>query len=471
MMATLRYRLRLIAYQLTYGLPTPWEAFNALLGLIGAWQVIQIANSILLDLKLSTYGVTGLLLACVLGVLWWRLGCRPQRVFSQAARDDQLAERLHADLQRGLRNEDALETLLGLYLPLVDQAQGSREVSWRFPPDRNGRPLLSIMLAVDPDSPNPLSVCGDPMRSADWTRRASRFAAERQAFMSRLRQQAGHANSVGDEAGDNAVLGEIEVDTSITLRVGAATYGQIVRTSDSLLQEFALFGFLSSAERGSRSLRVADRQLLRVLPWRRRIHKWDDSGLSVLLAPRGRAAGLGVSVATLCDGPGGTRALVGRRSSRVGTYPGVLHVVPAGMVNLHGVTEPTVELVEQTMLAEFLEECFDVGELDGTPLLHTAQVVRRHLHELGLADLRPRIEGIAIDLLNLRPEVCGSIDLRGRPELLERIRLCWEYAKFSAVELAPLAPDGIMCSRTDIVQSGGVALALVAARLESEGAA
>jgi hypothetical protein len=76
-------------------------------------------------------------------------------------------------------------------------------------------------------------------RDDSWQRRVSEFAPERQIFMNELRRSALLGNSFGDEEGENVVLEKIDCDDGLRLAITSATYGQIVRTSDSLINEFA----------------------------------------------------------------------------------------------------------------------------------------------------------------------------------------------------------------------------------------
>lgn len=440
---------------------------------MGAWQIFQAIFSHLVVGSTTPFVLVALSIAIV-GVIWWRLGCRPQRIFRQAARDDRNAERLRLDLRRGMANDAAYDSLVPLYREIVEGGEPDR-IPWEFFRDADGKNVLAVAVPFWSDDPNVARLTWGASRPGVWKDRTSRFAPERQLYMDRVRGQSVHANMVGDEEGYNAALSSLSLSKNLNIGVHRATYGQIVRTSDSLLHEFALFGFLSLDRSRGRHIRIPESKVLRLLPWRRQVHSWSGNKLDLLSSPEDRAAGLGVSVVAVVDCVDGVaRGLVARRSSKVGTYPEVLHVVPSGMVNLHGTRQVLDQqvldgLVETTILAEFLEECFDVMELDGTPLVDVQKVVQSHLVRLGLEGLRPTIAGIAIDLLNLRPEICAALDLRRFDGILDRIRLCWEYARHSQIERVLLSDSYANCQRSDFVQSGAAALWLVGKGIKGVG--
>jgi hypothetical protein len=288
-------------------------------------------------------------------------------------------------------------------------------------------------------------------------------------YMSTLRRDAFLGNPFGDEEGQNVILDRLGADGRLRAEVARASYGQIVRTSDALINEFSLFGYLldRSAVRGRpAALRLSGRRALSVLPWRRAVHSWDD-GTDLLLAPRGRASGLGVALVLQERRSGEATALLARRSPKVGTYPDVLHVIPSGMLNLRPTESATgsgaVRLLPRlTMLAEFLEECFDIAELSGHNQGNFRRQVDRELAQRGLTALRPRFSGLAIDLLNLRAEICGVLDLTEQPDLVDAFTTSWEYSHNEPLRRVSLARGSAAASRHEFVQSGLGALHLAA---------
>jgi hypothetical protein len=280
--------------------------------------------------------------------------------------------------------------------------------------------------------------------------------------MATIRRSAFLANQFGDEAGDNVVLAKISAAPRLAISVNTATYGQIVRTSDSLVNEFAAFADLASRSafrNKPRPLRFNGDDLLKVLPWRRQVHAWEDLD-ALLVAPRRRASGLGVSLALVDVEDGRASVFVARRSSSVGTYPDVLHVVPSGMMNSRAeaqqqhTAEELASLPRLTMMSEFIEECFDVEELSGHSVGNFAKRVEEKIDEFQLGDLDPVFTGLAIDLLNLRTEVCGVLDLSGHQAVVDAFNLSWEYTHTERLRRIDLEAATPAVRRTDFVQSG-----------------
>ena len=481
MIRLLRYRWRLVLYRLRLGLPSAFECVGLALAIVGTWQVIY-RVLLLVPLNTSRGQVATILSFLAVAVTFWiRLAHRPQAVFATAAKNESRAERLRTDLRDGMRSEVAYDNLKSVYEPLVAIINAELpDRSITIPTDANGQPCLVFVVRAKPDeSVDDLVRLDDAPRDPEWSRRTSGFASQRQQFMSVLRRNSSHGNPFGDEDGENLVLSELETKGRLRLRVGTASYGQIMRTSDALVHEFALFGRLcsgSSTGRTSRALRLSRRATLSVLPWRRQVHKWEPDGTSVLLAPRSRAAGIGVSVVVTRIEDGRTVAFVARRSSRVGTYPDVLHVVPSGMVSSHGEVAGRArplalrQVVKLTMLSEFLEECFDVEDLSGQPVHDVASLTGRELSKRGMTDIVPQLTGIAVDLLNLRNEVCARLDLTDHPDALVEFRLCWEYARFGNLESFDLSSGSRSFTRSDFVQSGLGCIALASMAINEQAA-
>lgn len=365
-------------------------------------------------------------------------------------------------MTEGMRSDFAYDNLVRLYSPIVDEvihAAPSARVEW--PADADRRRCLVITIA--PPRPQPLGGIIARLvapRDAEWSARVSRFAGERQAFMATMRRSVSLSNRFGDEAGLNIVLEELSTTPDLTMTVNTATYGQIMRTSDSLVNEFAAFADLaarSAFRKKPRPLAFGGEDLLRVLPWRRQVHHWDDRA-ALILAPRGRASGLGVSLALVDERDGRAAAYVARRSSVVGTYPDVLHVVPSGMMNARGDGQQAADeigsLPRLTMMSEFLEECFDISELSGHSLGNFARRVDQEIDERQLGGLEPAFTGLAVDLLNLRTEICGVLDLTDHDSTVDAFNLSWEYAHTERLRRVELDDAVSAARRTEFVQSG-----------------
>ena len=462
--AVQRYRTRLLVARLSMGRPPTFQLINLALAIVGAWSVIyQVAK--LLPSDNTAFGLTfaGVIAAVVAATLiWLRLARRPQDLFMSAALSESRAEALRKSMVVGMTHDFAYENLVQIYVPVVhrvDHLLSSVQVNW--PTDITGRRCLVITIvpATQQKLDSIITGIAEP-RDAGWSDRVSRFAAERQAFMATMRRSVSLSNKFGDEAGANIVLEEISAAPNLTMTVNTASYGQIVRTSDSLVNEFAAFADLASrsAFRGRpRPLVFGGNDLLKVLPWRRQVHAWDDRA-ALLVAPRGRASGLGVSLALVNERCGSTSVYVARRSSSVGTYPDVLHVVPSGMMNARGDAQPAANelasLPRLTMMSEFLEECFDIAELSGHSVGNYAKRVDKLIDAHRLGDLDPVFTGLAIDLLNLRTELCGVLDLTGHDSIVDAFNLSWEYTHTEQLSQIDLETATQAVRRTEFVQSG-----------------
>lgn len=324
--AVQRYRMRLLVARLSMGWPSAFHLVSLTLAVIGAWTVIyQLAKLLPGDNTALGLTLVGGIAAVVAATLVWvRLARRPQDLFTSAARSESRAEALRTLMAEGMTHDFAYENLARLYAPVVDEVDRllpSAGVSW--PTDAAGRRCLVITIA--PSAPQELRglITGvEPPRDAGWVDRVKRFASERQAFMKTMRRSVSLSNKFGDEDGANIVLEKISAAADLAMTVNTATYGQIVRTSDSLVNEFAVWAHLASRSafrKRPRPLVFRGDDLLKVLPWRRQVHAWDNDQASLVLAPRGRASGLGVSLALVDESGGGASVYVARRSSKVGT--------------------------------------------------------------------------------------------------------------------------------------------------------
>jgi hypothetical protein len=447
------------------GLPPALQLVNLVLAIVGAWTVIYQFFKLLVPGNNSALGLTlAGIAACLIvaTLMWFRLARRPQDLFNAAARSEDRAEALRKSMVDGMTHDFAYENLARLYAPIVGQMEKSlpvAKVNW--PSDADGRKCLVITIA-SPAGQRLDEIITDieGPRGADWKRRVSEFAPSRQAFMATMRRSASLSNMFGDEAGANIVLAKISAAPELAISVNTATYGEIVRTGDSLINEFAVFASLASRtafRKKPRPLMFDGEDLLKVLPWRRQVHAWDDQD-ALLVAPRRRASGVGVSLALVDDQEGQASVFVARRSSNVGTYPDVLHVVPSGMMNARATARHTAEelaaLPRLTMMSEFLEECFDVAELSGHSVGNFAKRVEEKIEEFQVGGLEPVFTGLAIDLLNLRTEVCGVLDLTGHQSVVDAFNLSWEYTHTERLRRVDLGTTPTAVHRTDFVQSG-----------------
>jgi hypothetical protein len=481
----LRYRARLLRLRLRLIQVSRFDLFNLLLALVGAWTVVAAISQFLpLDSKPAITGFWVGAIICLFGLYWLMYARRPQDIFRLAAKSDVQSQQLRSWMTTGMQNDAAYAVLEELYEPLFRDLIARPEFAGtQWPEDARGRRALVLTLPTE-DNVTLDEILDDrvAVREPAWRSRVAGFAGERQALMATLRRDANLANPFGDEGGENLVLERLSGSPRIDLSAATATYGQIVRTSDALINEFALMGHLlerSAFRQRVVPLRLTGAQALRVLPWRREVHSW-DAGIDVLVAPKGRASGLGVSVALQLHSSDGkaVSAILARRSANVGTYPDALHVIPAGMINVHSPNPATDELgigrlPKLTMLAEFVEECFDVVELSGHSLGNFEARVWRELAGRGLTQVSPVFTGIAIDLLNLRTEICATIDLTDYRAVVDDFVVSWEFTHNEDLRRVNLAHGSAVTRREEFVQSGIGALHLAQLqlrRLAGEGA-
>lgn len=488
-----RYRLRLVRYRISLASRPPlFDILAFLLAILGASSAI--------NFLLSASSLDGLRLWAALasaaficsGAVIGRWSHRPQELFRLASATEEATERLRLDMQAGMRNDNAYDALYQIYDPIIEHTRARITKSapdrlLEVPTDSAGRRyLVAVVPATPKDSLDELiePECED--LPADWHYRTGRFAGERQQYMRRLRRSTKHGYAMGDEEGDNLALHSLKIGNSLSMRVVIATYGEIVRTSDSLLNEFAIFAFLAAQRATKRSgclsrlLKIGSaispnpRHTLKALPWRRQVHSWSPDQGALLIEPSGRAAGLGVAVAMLSSLPSGENAaFTTRRSSRVGTYPDVRHVVPSGMCNTRVDMRRTKRqvprgFVTMTMLGELLEESFDLDDASNYSTNDWESRISSELSFRGLHGVQPIFTGIAFDLLNLRPEICAQVATTSAAttDQAPSMKLCWEYTPLQHIESQPLAEIETDCPRTDFVQTGIACMAL-ARRLDS----
>ncbi len=483
-----RYRLRLLRYRTSLASRPPlFDILAFLLAVLGASSVINIAFS---ASPLRGVGLWAALLSAALicsGAIMRRWSRRPQDIFRLASATEETAERLRLDMRAGMRNDSAYDSLYRVYRPIIADTRAritklSPGRLLEVPTDSAGRGYLVAVIPATPD--DNLDELIEPdceETSPDWHHRTGRFAAERQQYMRRLRRSVSHGYALGDEEGDNLALHSLKLGDRLSMRVTIATYGEIVRTSDSLLNEFAIFAFLAAPRPISRCLSIwrflrigtaispNARHTLNALPWRRQVHSWSPDQGTLLIEPAGRAAGLGVAVAMLSSSPsGGSAVFTARRSSKVGTYPDVRHVVPSGMCNTRidmrrsSRTVPA-DFVTMTMLRELLEESFGLDEFSNYSTSGWESRIRTELALRGLDGIQPTFTGIAFDLLTLRPEICAQIVTSDEAGETPRMTLCWEYSPLQHIESQALADLETECPRTDFVQTG-IACAILARR-------
>jgi hypothetical protein len=500
----LRYRWRVLSYRL--GLlrtATPYEWLGIGLGIVGALSALGAGfRIVVVGLGASVaFAISGLIASLAVAAVSYLLSRKPA-LFKAAARDRRTTERMREDMRAGIQNEHARDAIEQMYSPIIGRvnrdlalAGTKRRFDFIAAGASKGPCLAVVMPAVRGEALGGLLSPEWKPRSREWALRNSSFAAERQLYMRRLRDLGPHQNPLGDEEGDNLILDEVvlnPVTGFLNMHVSIGTYGQIVRTSDALLNEFALFGYIGRDRsdelrpwskalaripllRVGKPVRLNAIDALRQLPWRRQVHEWAGSPSNILLRPVSRAAGLGVAVTMLKRGAAEPTAYVARRSSKVGTYPDVLHVLPSGMCNAKQDYRSSKEALRPdflhwTMVGELLEECYDVEELAVYRTEDWVGHIRQQCAEKGINAASPVFTGLAFDLLTLRPEVCSLVEVAepAAPGASANFQLCWEYSPMHGVTTMALSRVTDLCDRTDFVQSGLASLALASLRCSAD---
>lgn len=270
---------------------------------------------------------------------------------------------------------------------------------------------------------------------------------------------------------------------NLVLDAVTANYGQVVDTCDCLTTEAYLLASLM--EVGELEKCTID-EALECLPWRRHLHIQEGGIVPALLRPRHRAAGLGMACLTvLAPGsvqtpPCEVRAVWVKRGANVAVLSDIFHVVPAGMVACMetGNVEPRDMLT--LMYKEFLEELFDDKDAE---MLRGRSDIESHVTNNIKDRLYPNDPdgrlvtiaqtGLAVDLTNLRLEIC-MLNLISNPAVTtDLMQHNWENLKIETGLERPDAPREDRTTRSfapsDWVQSGACAWLLGMKWLEQSG--
>lgn len=200
-------------------------------------------------------------------------------------------------------------------------------------------------------------------------------------------------------------------DEGPELRAHLARYFDAMDSCDAMISELAALG--------DSDLRLVERQM----PIRAAHHSRGPT-VNPLVNGDGRAAALGMSaLVAFPDRDGRLYVLLGHRGTGVATYASCWHVVPSGMagwrfaplgkpdapdgstMSAHGYKST---YLESAILREYSEELFNHPE----EAWEDESTVRRHEAVTALLNnygARIEFTGIAVDLVNLRFEVCALI--------------------------------------------------------------
>jgi len=152
------------------------------------------------------------------------------------------------------------------------------------------------------------------------------------------------------------------------------------------------------------------------LKLRRMLHKFVDDPVT---DGKGRSAGVGVSTLVVFNAGNSYRLLVRERSTKgVAVHGGLIHVVPSFMFQPVLGDYDNEFSVTHNVFREYLEEVFGKPEVDRVP------GAVRFDHFYGDPDLKYLVRliekgdaslvltGVAVNLLNLRPEICTLLLIR-----------------------------------------------------------
>jgi hypothetical protein len=485
----------------------PWEPL--LLGLCTAYLAAEAANWIWCSARLASI----------------------RRAMLAASMDSERTALLAEVWERGQQNSDFLQELFTLYEPLRSQLHaGGLEIhsltdrsegrlrgnlvgAWILPVSPRLTDVIVNAADAEVKTENEARKVVEPRLLRYATQKRSnartRFLAQWQRERSAQTDAAGGPLTEADlkrrcdqsEKGLNYVVRRITTDpTGVTIEVDRARYGQIMRSCDYLIEEALIAAGLCA---DGHLVRLRGSWLLRALPARRAVMRLGAEEL--LREPRRRAVGVGLAAVVVTREDGKEPCLrYKRRSFRVGTYPGMYHVVPTGMYNSK--TRDTRTMHDQrvhpgqVLLTEFLEELKDADDLDGfdaDPVWR--ELLGTHLHWLfhdptgyhawsrssrephgtsrdRLARLRAAaaastgppayefghmriwVTGVAFDLLSLRPEVCCVIEAPAGP--LTEIQLNKEGEMWFSFPSTDATMVDQLPSSTDWVRSGYAAMML-----------
>lgn len=480
--ALFRYRLVAARYGLRIRLMRPFGDVVGVAGLLlGVLPFAAVVSE-----AWRAYGV--LLVGAMVVTAWpfirW-LGSI-SAIMRAAAASEEGTRQIFIDMRTGMASSAPYVLLRRIYAPLVEDANASlEERGWpcllEFAGNASTSPaaveneFAAVVLRTD-GLADLTSLLGNLISSAPDSRRAESRAESRQRLMRRWRSLQSAGQPMDDEGGRNYCLAEVRLTGTdkapqLSLDLGVAEYGQVARTSEALINEFAVFAFLLEMMARSHAglqdfphTTMRPRTALRCMPWRNKAHNDAGSAADLFLRPRHRAAGLGVAVATVMTADDERQVFVGERSGDVGTYPNVMHIIPAGNCNTHG-TQRLIErgpsprlpswYLRTIMRGEFLEEWFNDEELEVSRFPNWAERVDQGW-AARVNEITPiTLTGVAFDLLNLRPEVGAVVEVAMKGNEV----LNWEFESGSPPEEWPLRSVGSIRT-SSIVQAGAAVLLL-----------
>jgi hypothetical protein len=203
-------------------------------------------------------------------------------------------------------------------------------------------------------------------------------------------------------------LEEIKVGETITVQCALGKYFDAIRTCDVL--EWEILTFIAAQE-----VDADVQSALKKLRYRSRVHSVSDRPVT---HPTGRNAAIAVSTAVIFRRPDDYGVLVQQRSNRgVAVHGDLWHVAPSFMFQPVVNDELNEYSIVHNVYREYLEELFRVPEAAKPPAVISYDYFYGNPN---LAFLRSLLSsgdavllftGVAVNLLNLRPEICTLLHI------------------------------------------------------------
>lgn len=252
-------------------------------------------------------------------------------------------------------------------------------------------------------------------------------------------------------------------DGKLRLECELGSYFRALDTCDTLEWEI-----LSNATQLAGEDESAFRAFDAKLPLRRNLH---DTVTNPVADGTGRSAAIGISTLIAFNDGSRFQLLIRRRSRRgVAVHAGLLHVIPSFMFQPATVNIPEEFSVQHNIFREYLEELFSRPEpedTEGDYRYFYGDPRLKYLRALiSAGEARLLLTGVAVNLLNLRPEICTLLLIRS-PEWYEKgsddPTLQWHFnEEFANILNLPNRPEELVgrvpLSQKDIelLQSGFV---------------
>ena len=248
-------------------------------------------------------------------------------------------------------------------------------------------------------------------------------------------------------------------------------YFDVLRTCDSLEREILDYF-------GQNDPLPADYEMVvEQLSLRNKLHLSVDDPI---VSGRGRSAALAMSVLVVYQHDGHYYCLLERRSAKTAVHSSLYHVVPSFMFGPESGSWQSEWNIWHQFQREFLEEVLGYAEA-GVPAtdselpydwFYDTPELRKLAELIREGDARFFITGIAVNLLNLRPEICAVLLIDSQEWIMgTRISYNWEFAHLSdasskkseRVLFVPVNDDHGIFKKVDFVPSsvvppGGAAL-------------